>query len=388
MLNCQKQLFSLAEEVHYINCATMSPNLKAVEQAGVTGIMRKNQPHKITQETFFETTDPVKKLFAKLIYCNDFERIALIPSTSYGMAIVAENMRHDAKITAGQEIIIVEGEFPSDVYAWEAICKEKNLKIKTINPPEKLENRGKIWNESLLNSINENTCLVVMSPIHWADGTLFDIETIGNLCKINNSLYVLDGAQSGGALEIDITKCKPDAFINVGYKWLLGPYSLGVAYFGSYFDNGKSIENNWINRVGSEDFSKLINYNDSFRPKADRYNVGERSNFILNPMLEASLTQILDWGVNNIQLYCKDLLSESIIALKNKGFIIEEDKYRSHHLFGIRLPKNIKIDTIKKELLDRNVIVSYRGDAIRISPHVYNDKNDIALLTEGLLASC
>ena len=386
MLTCQKSLFNLDANVHYVNCATMSPNLKTVEQAGFQGITRKSNPHLLTQETFFETTEPVKKLYAQLINCPDAERIALIPSTSYGMAIVARNLAFKPNLRAGQEILMVHEEFPSDVYAWESVCIDKGLIIKTIMPPPTLENRGKIWNETLINSINANTCMVVISPTHWADGTKFDLETIARQCRLYGTLFIIDGTQSVGALPLDIQQIRPDALINVGYKWLLGPYSAGVAYFGEYFDTGSPIERNWINRTGSEDFKNLVNYQDNYRPKADRYNVGERSNFILNPMLTASLTQLLAWGIENIQNYCQNLLEEPLKILQEKGFWVEDESFRSHHLVGLRLPKGADIHKIQAELKIRNVVISYRGESIRISPHVYNDQNDMALLLEGLLA--
>jgi selenocysteine lyase/cysteine desulfurase len=384
---CQKSLFNLEKGVHYISCATMSPNLKSVEQAGFEGIMRKSKPHLITQETFFETTEPVKKLFAQLINCPDSERIALIPSTSYGMAIVARNLGFKPNLKAGQEILMVHEEFPSDVYAWEGVCMEKGLVTKTISPPQSLENRGKIWNETLINSINANTCMVVISPTHWADGTRFDLEAIGRQCRLYGALFVVDGTQSTGALPIDIQIFKPDALINVGYKWLLGPYSSGVAYFGEYFDTGSPIERNWINRVGSENFRNLVNYQDQYRPKADRYNVGERSNFILNPMMVAAMTQLLDWDVENVQNYCKTLLEEPLKVLQEKGFWVENEAFRSNHLVGLRLPVGADIGKIQNEMKKRNVILSFRGEAIRISPNVYNDQNDIDVMVDGLLKS-
>jgi selenocysteine lyase/cysteine desulfurase len=386
MLTCQKPLFNLDENAHYISCATMSPNLISVEQAGFEGIMRKSKPHLITQETFFETTEPVKKLFAQLINCPDSERIALIPSTSYGMAIVARNLGFKPNLKAGQEILMVHEEFPSDVYAWEGVCMEKGLVTKTILPPQTLENRGKIWNETLINSINANTCMVVISPTHWADGTRFNLEEIGRQCRLYGALFVVDGTQSTGALPIDIQVFKPDALINVGYKWLLGPYSSGVAYFGEYFDTGSPIERNWINRVGSENFRNLVNYQDHYRPKADRYNVGERSNFILNPMIVAAITQLLDWGVENVQNYCKNLLEKPLKMLQEKGFWVEDEEFRSNHLVGLRLPAGADTSKIQTEMKKRNVILSYRGEAIRISPNVYNDQNDIDVMVDGLLA--
>lgn len=386
MLTSQKHLFSLQEGIHYINCATMSPNLKSVEQAGFEGIRRKSNPQHITQETFFETTIPVQKAFAKLINCPDFERIAMIPSVSYGMAIVARNLGFKPNLTSGQEIIMVHEEFPSDVYAWEGICMEKGLKIKTITPPIELENRGKIWNEMLINAIDANTCMVVISPTHWANGTRFDLEAIGKQCRLYGALFVLDGTQSIGALPFDVQLVRPDAVINGGYKWLLGPYSSGIAYFGEYFDTGSSIERNWINRIGSENFRNLINYQDQYRSKADRYNVGERSNFILNPMLETSLNQLLAWGVDNIQNYCKNLLEEPLKILQSKGYWVEDEAFRSHHLIGVRIPAGRDIIKIQAALKRSNVQVSVRGESIRISPHVYNDQTDIDSLMAGLLS--
>jgi selenocysteine lyase/cysteine desulfurase len=385
MLTSQKHLFSLDEGIHYLNCATMSPNLKAVEAAGIEGILRKSNPQKITQETFFETTEPVKKNFAKLINCPDPERIALIPSTSYGMAIVAKNLAYKPNLRAGQEILMVHEEFPSDVYAWEGVCMEKGLVTKTIKPPTTLENRGRIWNENLINSINTNTCMVVISPTHWADGTRFDLEAIGQQCRLFGALFIIDGTQSLGALPIDIQTFRPDALINVGYKWLLGPYSSGVAYFGEYFDTGLPIERNWINRVGSEEFRNLVNYQDNYRPKADRYNVGERSNFILNPMLVKSLEQLLDWGIPNIQEYCKNLMQSPLTILQSEGYWVENEDYRANHLIGLRVPAGAAISKIQAALKLRNVFVSFRGDAIRVSTNVFNETQDVEMLVEGLL---
>jgi selenocysteine lyase/cysteine desulfurase len=144
------------------------------------------------------------------------------------------------------------------------------------------------------------------------------------------------------------------------------------------------LERNWINRVGSEEFRNLVNYETAFRPKADRYNMGERSNFILNPMMAEALRQILAWGVGNIQDYCKNLMQESIQTLRAKGYWIAEDEQRSHHLFGIRVPKGVEITAIQARLKAKNIFVSVRGDAIRVSPHLYNDANDVEALLQNL----
>ena len=175
--------------------------------------------------------------------------------------------------------------------------------------------------------------------------------------------------------------------ICAGYKWLLGPYSSGVGYFGPAFDNGIPLEENWINRFESEDFAGLVNYNDNYQPGAGRYSVGEQSNFILVPMLTESIQQLLNWGVENIQNYCQELFRDGIKELKAAGFVIEQDSYRGHHLFGIRCTDAQKLERIKISLADAGISVSMRGSAIRVSPHVYNDKNEVNKFVKTLISA-
>ncbi|MEQ9412519.1 MAG: aminotransferase, partial [Cyclobacteriaceae bacterium] len=162
-----------------------------------------------------------------------------------------------------------------------------------------------------------------------------------------------------------------------GYKWMMGPYSIGLAYYGPYFDNGIPIEENWINRLNSEDFAGLVNYEVAYQPGALRYEVGEHSNFILAPMMLEALKQINEWNPKNIQEYCAKISKKPIALLRDNGFWIEDDKYRASHLFGVRLPEGQDIKKVKAKLKKKNISVSYRGDAIRVSPNVYNQEKEL-----------
>ena len=157
---------------------------------------------------------------------------------------------------------------------------------------------------------------------------------------------------------------------------MLGPYSLGLAYYSDYFNDGEPIENNWINRYKSEDFSKLVNYESRYQPKAGRYNMGEYSNFTLTPMLINSLEQLQQWNPAQIQQYCHQISKNAIEKLRNLGCFIEEDAYRAKHLFGVYLPKHMDLDKLKASFKANNVYVSFRGSAIRVSCNVYNTEGD------------
>ena len=377
-MRCQKTKFILSKKVTYLNCAYMSPMLKKVEKAGVKGIKQKRKPYHITPIDFFKTSDLVKKRFSSIIDCKNHNRIAIIPSASYGLANVVNNI----SIKEKDEIILLDEQFPSNVYPWLNLKERSKAKLVFIKRPDTLIDSGKKWNEEILASITNKTKVVAVGNIHWACGTLVDLIAIRKKTAEVGALLIIDGTQSIGALPLSIEKIQPDALICAGYKWLMGPYSIGVAYYGNYFDKGIPIEDNWINRRGSENFSGLINYSDKYGELASRYNVGEQSNFILLPMLLAGLNQIESWGVKNIQDYCKNLISEEIKKVNQKKYWIEKENYRANHLFGIKQLDN-KINLIEK-LKSKKISVSIRGDKIRVSPHVYNDKREIKKLFECL----
>ena len=377
MLSCQKHLFSLPDGLHYLNGAYMSPLSKAVEATGIEGVSRKAAPTRILPEQFFTESDQARERFATLVNA-DPQRIAIIPAVSYGIATVARNL----PVSAGQNIVILHEQFPSNVYAWRAF-REQGADVITVKAPEG-DKRGQRWNEFILEAITPDTAIVALGHVHWTDGALFDLESIGKRAREVGAALIIDGTQSVGALPFDVQQIQPDALIVASYKWLMGPYGMGVAYYGERFDHGTPLEDTWIARSGSEDFSALVNYQDDYAAGAVRYDMGERSNPILLPMMITALEQILERGVDNIQAYCASLLQGFIDDARALGYRVEDKAWRASHLLGLRLPSEVSLDTLHDALREYNVAVSVRGDAVRVSPNVYNDAADIEALLYAL----
>lgn len=384
-LTNQKQLFSIEEGITYLNGAAYSPTLKSSVLCGIEGInLKAITPFKISGKDHFTLPEKVQKLFSQLVNITDYQRVVVISAASYGMAIVANNIHRLPNLSSKKHIIQIQDEFPNNVYAFDRVCQTHNFTYKTITKPEVLEHRGKLWNEHILEGITAETAMVVMPHIHWIYGVKFDLECISKRCKEVGALFIIDGTQSVGALDFDVEKIQPDALICAGYKWLLGPYSIGLAYLGEFFDEGVPVEESWMHRAESDNFAKLIRYERAYRPKAQRYNMGEHSNFILMPMLEDSLTQILDWGVENIQNYTKIITQKPIKAIQELGCWLEDETYRANHLLGISLPQNIDNQAFTDKLLTKKIIISNRGVAIRVSQNVYNTEDDLWALVEIL----
>ena len=212
----------------------------------------------------------------------------------------------------------------------------------------------------------------------------FDLEAVGLAARENGAAFIVDGSQSIGALPFDVQTVEPDAVITAGYKWLLGPYSICLGYFGPRFDGGDPLEETWIARRGSEDFQHLVDYCDEYEDGAIRYDVGERSNFILVPMMIAALELILEWDPTRIQAYCRELLADLALVARELGLPIEESGWRGEHILGVRLPAGLQLGELQARLTDRRVYASLRGDALRVSPNVYNGPEDVEALSRVL----
>jgi len=342
MLNCQKDKFTLPEEVSYFNNAYMSPILKSTQLVGLEAVMKKSNPTLYTESDFFSSVKILKESF-----------------------------------------VVVAEQFPSNYYPWQEYAKKHAQNIKVIAVDRNKTDWVSDWNKAIIESIGPATTAVALGHVHWADGTLFDLKRIRELTKLHGAALVIDGSQSIGALPLYINEIEVDALITVGYKWLLGHYGLGLAYYSSTFNDGVPIEDNWMNKKDSHVFQNLVNYTDTYREGAARYSMGAQSNFILVAMLQDSLSQINVGGVENIQAYCKELHQAMYDQLQNSKLIINQPgENTASHLVGVRLKENtgVDIDDIKKLLLNNNIHVSYRGDAMRISLHLHNDKKQISNL--------
>lgn len=380
-LHCQREAFSLPPDLHYLNCAYMSPLPRVVEEAGLGGIARKRNPSALGQEDFFEESQEVRRLFARLINAPDPNAVAIIPSVSYGIGVAARN----TPLARGQNIVLLEEQFPGNVYGWRRLAQERGGEVRMVGPGEG-GRRGWRWNEKILEAIDGDTGVVALAPVHWTDGTLFDLEAIGRRAREVGAALVIDGTQSVGALPFDVQELRPDALIVASYKWLMGPYSIGVGYFGPRFAHGVPLEETWIAREGSEDFQALVDYQDGYQPGAVRYDVGERSNFILVPMLVQALRLILEWEPDRIQEYTTGLSRDLLEEAATLGFPVEEKAFRVGHIFGLRVPDGLEMARLDQALRNEGVSASLRGTALRVSPNVYNDPSDIEALGRALRA--
>lgn len=376
MIPCQRRLFEIPDEIAYFNCAYLSPLLRAVREAGYRGIDRKGRPWEIGPDDFFAESEQARSFFARLVGASPSD-VAILPSVSYGIAIAARNI----EITACDRIVLLHEQFPSNFYTWHEVAKLRRAELVTVNRLS-----GEDWTQAVLRCMDARTKVVTVPNVHWTDGTLLHLPEIAEKCRRVGAILILDVTQSLGALPFSVSGVRPAFAICAGYKWLLGPYSIGFMYVAPEFQGGMPIEHNWLNRKDSQDFAGLVNYKHDFQPGARRFDVGERSNFTLMPMAVAALEQILKWQVNAIQTTLAAMTGVIARRAMEIGLQVAAENERAGHIIGVRFPHGLP-NGIAQQLREKSIYASVRGDAVRIAPHLYNTDADIERLLDVLTES-
>lgn len=371
-----RALFDLPRKVTYLNCAYMGPLPTASVEAGMASYRQKAQPWTVKAPgDFFTGPDALRAEAAKL-FGGSAENIALVPAASYGLATAARNLNPNA----GSEILVLKDQFPSNVYSWRVLAERTGATVRTVS-----RSANQSWTEAVMAAISPRTSVLALPQVHWADGGSLDLETIAAEGRKHGAALVLDLTQSLGAKPFDVKAVDPDFAVSASYKWLLGPYTIGLIHIADRHLDGVPLEENWIARQGSEDFARLVDYADGYAPGARRFDMGERSGFQLVPAATESVKLLNAVGVSRIA----DTLRETTSALADsvRPLGVKDDvPDRADHYLCLSLPADAPAD-LAARLGASGVHVSQRSDRLRVTPHLYNDEDDIRRFEDAMKAA-
>jgi selenocysteine lyase/cysteine desulfurase len=366
--------FAVPDAITYLNSASLGPRLHAVNDAGHAAVERMAAPWKIHTADWFEDARRLRALFASLIGA-PAECVALVPSVSYGIALAARNVR----VESGDNIVVVDQEYPSNYYSWHRVARERGAEIRTAVAPN-----GASLTDAIVSAIDRGTAVVAVSNCHWTNGRLIDLARVSAAARRHDAVLVVDASQSLGAYPFDIAEVRPDFLVTVGYKWLLGPYGLGYMYVAErWHANGTPLEESWLNRRGADNFATLADYTAEYQPGAQRFNQGESAQFYLLPMAIAALTQIARWTPAHIQQQLSEWTHELSGRAPALGLTCVEPTQRVGHMIGLTARNTLPPDLFGA-LAARDVYVGARGNNIRVSPHLHSTAADLERLVATL----
>jgi selenocysteine lyase/cysteine desulfurase len=372
-----RSAFTLPSDVTSLNTAYMGPLPRTAVEAGWSALDRKARPWTIATEDFFVPGETYRGLVAELLGA-DADGVAVTPAVSYGLSTFAANL----PLVAGQVVLVPHDEFPSNLLPWTEAAARAGAEVVRV-APDGADRCGPILAE--VERRGDQVALVAVPACHWTDGTLFDLPALRAATRAVGAALAVDVAQWLGAVPFDAAVVEPDAVAGATYKWLLGPYSLGFAWFAPRWRDGSPLEHSWIGRAGAEDFAALTSPSDAYRPGARRYDMGEGSQHNLMAVALAGLQLVRDWDPAATAVHSRALVDRIATGAAALGFAAPPPEHRAPHLVGLGLAATgLAPATLASHLAEDRVHVSVRGTSVRVSAHRFNTVDDVDRLLASL----
>jgi selenocysteine lyase/cysteine desulfurase len=373
-IGSQRPLFDIPAGIAYFNTAYNSPLLNSSRAALVTASHAKSHPWKRPPADFFDAAERIRALAADL-FGGDADGYAVVPAASYGLSAAARAIQPTLK--AGDRIVVLDEEFPSNVLPWRRVARETGAVVATVPTPADGD-----WTTATLAVVAQGARVAALSPCHWTNGARLDLVAIGRACRAAGATLVLDATQALGAMPFDMAAVRPDFLVSAGYKWLLCPYGVGLMYVAPEWRDARPLEETWLARANAADFTALVDYSDTYMPGARRFDVGEKCTAIL-PGAIAALEQLQAWGVSNVARVLGQITDRIASRLEALGFTVPPSSQRGPHIIGARLPQGCTGDVVGA-LRVQHVFISRRGSWVRVAPHLHVTEPDVEQLFAAL----
>jgi selenocysteine lyase/cysteine desulfurase len=363
-----RKLFPVCENFIYLNHAGVAPISRRVATA----------VEEFNQEALHEgyTAGPrwakrfseIRHASAKLIGAAA-EEIAFVKNTSHGLSLIARGL----ELQGGDEVIISEVEFPTNVYPWMALA-QKGIILKKI--PER---NGELDLETLKGLVSNKTRLLSLSSVQYGTGFRLPLRETGKFCRERGIYFCVDAIQSLGAFPLDVREDCVDFLSADAHKWMLGPEGIGLLYIRrELIEKIEPVLLGWNSVEGALNFDKI---DFTLRRTAERFEEGSHNGLSIYGM-GGAVDLLLEVGVERISqriLYLTDLL---IQGLQDLGLTLTNSlnpRFRSG-IVTFRIPKDEagkKLSQMERHLFSKKIYASIRRGSLRLSPHFYNSEEEI-----------
>ena len=375
MLPSQRALFDIPREICFLNAASWCPLPIAVQEAGRAGVARKGRPWTIDPGIDVKQYERARRAAARLINA-DPDDVALISSVSYGVATAAKVLA----VPAGARVLLLENDHSSAVLEWTTRAGAEGFAVDVVRQPEDGD-----WTAAVLAAIKRPgappVALASISSVHWSDGGMVDIDRVAAALRMRGAALLVDATHAAGVIALDVRTLDPDFLVFPTYKWLLGPYGRAFLYVAKRHQDGVPLEQTGYGR--REIVSERAPYfrNVDFVSGARRFDMGERDYFISLEMASVGMEMMAEWGAAAIQARLGMLTARLADGLRNSAALVPDAAVRAPHILSLRFPNGMP-DRLVERLAAEHVHVAPRVGRMRISPHVYNDEDDVDRFVE------
>jgi cysteine desulfurase/selenocysteine lyase len=345
--------FPALENRAYLNTATFGQLPRRATEAVAKHWQRRDEFACTDFLSWYDDADRLRASIAKLIGATA-DDIAFVDSAAgaLGAVLAALDLKPD------DNIVTLQDEFPNYLYM-----------------PQM---REVPW-EHFYQSINAKTRMVAISEVNYATGFRPPLDEISKFTRERGIILFVDGTQSLGALTIDLKKLNIDIYAVHGYKWLISPPgSAFMAVLEPLRSHLRSFKVGWRSHKTWRDVDNLHHGVPEFKSSAEKYEGGGLP-FELLYAMEQSVELMLETGPDLIEQRVMQLADSTRNQLRELGASVNAGS----QIVAAKFP-DCDPSHLARELKKKNVNVAARHGFLRISPHFYNNDNDLEQLCAAI----
>ena len=302
--------------------------------------------------------------------------IALIHNTAEGMNLLSVGL----SLEAGDEILLLENEYPSNVYPWQ-VWEERGITVGFVpagRSPDCFLNELKA-------RLSPRTRVVALSMVHWCTGMPLPYVEVAQLCHERGIFFVLDGSQGVGQLPVDFRALAPAALCFSAWKWLLGPLGLGVLVVDPA--TVKNLHSPFRGTDSVTNPNSYLPYQTAQKQTVERYrySTANTNDWVY---FDESLSLLSSLGFPNVSTRILELTARLWAPLKAHGFTSGYD-HGDAPQSGILCVEKPGVDMMRvaETLTQQGVVARVRLGRLRLAPHVYLTETQIDRAVALILAA-
>lgn len=361
--------FPVLAERTYLISASLGPLSRRVRAAAEEhlDLWSRLGPEELWGDHGLPKLQECRELFARLIGA-DADEVAIVPSVSSGLSSIASCLSFDAK----PKVVLSDMDFPTNHYVWRAQQK-RGAKLDVVQSPDGI----RLEAEDIIEKIDEQTSIVNLNRVLFESSWIMDLPPIVSAAREHGAYVVVDDFHGAGVVPIDVHELGLDFYMAGALKWLCG--GQGIAFLYCRRELIEQMEPGVVGWFGTKEPFDFDRSGLNLRDDARRFETGTY------PLPQAwtaaaGLGIILEVGVANIRARNQELTKQIVERLDALGLelLSPRDHERRGGLVRLRMPGGVEgAKEVLRNLFDADVVLDQRGDALRISPHFFNNEADL-----------
>lgn len=361
-----RELFPVTQRTIYFNHAAISPPPLTAVRAAEAQLRDVHLNGSANYRSWLAVKERARVLLAGLLGARP-EQVAFVRNTSDALSTVANGLNW----RAGDNIVTFSREFPSNIYPWLRLRDAQGVEVRLCE-----EREGRIDPGEFESLIDRDTRVVAISHVQYASGFRSDLERLGRVARQNDALLVVDAIQALGVVPTDVEAELVDVAAGASHKWLLGPEGVGYLYLS---DRARErIEPTLVGWVSVPDPEDYLNFEQGWNRGTLAWETGTGPAALVHG-LNASLELLTNLGVSNIASYLEQLTDDLCDRLRSRNYRVISSRApgEKSQIVCISPQEGMSAMALYAHLVAKNIVTAPRGDRLRISPHLYNTKQEI-----------